>query len=285
MQDARCTLDNQNWTAERFSRLPGNRLEVLRRHLVCLSCGQFAWFRRESAHGHPAHFCAHHLETCELRAVYTLSTDPRDEQTSEEGQLRAGDGIIVDLDDARPGGTVDVQLPPDGAGGGGGGRHHVLPYSGDTTAHLTLRRLLHRLVASEEFRGSSRVVTIFRGGEVYVQGAVRDVLVPFQRAEEVPPEINAFFWGQIASVGLTNDGCLWLNSSATNPRGDTSIAIFDDVREQFMRAFEVGDIEELIGAHVLVGGRCRVAGTGKKTIWCGSVRNIVVRRYRANIPN
>ena len=162
MQDASCTLDGAHWTAERFSQLPDGQLEALRRHLICPSCGQFAWFRRESVHGHPAHFCAHHLETCDLRAVYTLTTDPRDEQTNEEGELGAGEGIVVDLDDARTGGPVDVPPPPTGAGGGGGGRHHLLPYAGDTTTHLTLRRLLHRLVIGRNRPANSSTRRHFR---------------------------------------------------------------------------------------------------------------------------
>lgn len=282
MQYARCTDDTQVWEAARFAALPTHTLEAKRKNLVCVECGEFAWFRKESSHGHPAHFCAHHSEDCNLRVEYVVVDDQRNDATLVEGEVAAGDAIIVRLDQER-GSQVDitgVQRPPT-PGQGEGGRSFILRGAGRESAqHFTLRRILLRLVQSPDFRTSNRQIVFYKNEEeILIRGPVKDVVTNF--ADITRDQHNdrlMLFWGPIASAGKTQDGRLWLNSS--DRYQGASIAIFQDILEEFLAIFDIDDLDELAGAHVLVAGKCHFAGTGKPIIWCGSPKYIVVRRYR-----
>ncbi|WP_133493227.1 hypothetical protein [Alcanivorax sp. 24] len=283
MQDAFCRIDGQNWSADRFAALPVSQLEAMRRQLACISCGRDAWFRKESKHGHPAHFCAHHEDSCQLRAIYTVTTDPRDAVTEEAEEISAGGGILVDLDDEKGGEITVNPVAPPPSNTGTGGRTHVLPGDRQSSETYTLKRVLHRLVTSQAFRESSRIITFFRDGEVFISGPIKEVFIPFERAHEAPEHARYFFWGNIASYGVTQDGKLWLNSSE-NHNESVSVAIFDDILQAFIAFFEIHDLEELVGAHVLVSGHCQTSKrTKKSTIWCGAIRNIILRRYNERI--
>lgn len=282
MQYARCTTDNEVWEASRFAALPHSELEGKRRNLICEQCNEFAWFRRDSAHGHPAHFCAHHKDDCSLKVNYVLVDDQRNDATLTEGEVAAGDDIIVRLD-KEDGGAVDVAevMQPPEPGNGAGGRTFVLAGDGRESAqHFTMRRILLRLVQSPDFRKSARNIVLFRKeNDVLVSGCVRDVVTSFADIDsEHHNDRTMLFWGPIASAGRTPDGKLWLNSSDRNK--GASIAIFDDIVDEFLGLFGVEDMDDLAGAHVLVAAKCYIAGTGKPVLWCGSPRFIVVRRYR-----
>lgn len=282
MQYARCTDDGQVWEASRFAALPILELELKRRNLICVQCGEFAWFRKESTHGHPAHFCAHHRDDCDLRVEYVVVDEPRNDATIAEGEVAAGDAIIVRLDQER-GGQVDVTevQPPLTPGQGEGGRTFVVRGAGrESLQHFTLRRILLRLVQSPDFRTSDRQIVFYRNEEeVLIRGSVRDIVTSFADiTRERHNDRVMLFWGPIASAGRTPDGKLWLNSS--DRYQGASVAIFQDIVEEFLTIFGIGDLDDLAGAHVLVAGKCYFAATGKPVIWCGSPKYIVVRRYR-----
>lgn len=282
MQHARCTIDNQVWEAEHFSVLPEPNLENMRRNLVCAECGEFAWFRRASRHGRPPHFCAHHMDNCGLRVEYVAIGELRDDATTQEEELNAGDSIIIHLDQEHSG-QIDVnelQHPPTPGVGSGGRAFVVHGGERETAQQFTMRRILLRLVQSPMFRNSNRQVILYRNDkEVLMSGAVRDVVAGFMDITiERHSERQMLYWGPIASAGMTADGKLWLNSSDRHQ--GVSVAIFDDVVDEFLQMFGVNDLEDLTGAHVLVAGTCYYARTGKPIIWCGSPRYIVVRRYR-----
>lgn len=282
MQYARCINNNQVWEAVKFAALPVEMLETMRRNLVCEQCGEFAWFRKESSHGHPAHFCAHHSDNCDLKVEYVVVDDQRNDATHAENEVAAGDEIIVLLSEER-GGSVDVSevLRPPTLGQGEGGRTFLLRgKERESAQHFTLRRILLRLVQSQDFRTSSRSIVFYRNKEeVLVQGQVRNIVASF--ADITFDQHNdrlMLFWGPIASAGITIDGKLWLNSSDRNQ--GASVAIFPDIVGDFFGSFGIEDLDELAGAHVLVAGKCYFASTGKPVIWCGSQKYIVVRRYR-----
>lgn len=282
MQYARCTDDGRVWEAVHFAALPTQELEAKRRNLICVECEEFAWFRKESTHGHPAHFCAHHREDCNLRVEYVVVDEQRNDGTIAEGQVEGGDTIVVRLDQER-GGDVDVtevQTPPT-PGLGEGGRRFIVQGGGrESSHHFTLRRILLRLVQSPDFRNSDRPIVLYKNEEeVLVRGAVRDVVAGFADVtRERYSDRLMLYWGPIASAGKTPDGKLWLNSS--DRYQSISVVIFPDIVDEFMTIFHIDDLDELAGAHVLVAGKCYFAGTGKPIIWCGSQKYIVVRRYR-----
>lgn len=282
MQYARCTDDNKVWEATSFAVLPISLLEAKRRNLICTQCGEFAWFRKESTHGHPAHFCAHHKDDCELRVEYIVVDEQRNDATEAEGEVNSGDTIIVRLDQER-GGQIDVTevQPPPTPGQGEGGRTFIVRGAGRESAqHFTLRRILLRLVQSPDFRNSDRQIVFYRNEEeVLIRGPVREVVANFSDiTRDRHNDRLMLYWGPIASHGKTPDGRLWLNSS--DRYQSASIVIFQDIVEEFLALFDINDLDELLGAHVLVAGTCHFAGKGKPVIWCGSPKYIFVRRYR-----
>lgn len=281
MQYARYTIDGKVWEAPNFAALPEAQLETMRRNLTCVQCGEFAWFRKESTHGRPAHFCAHHENNCSLKVEYVVVDEHRNDATLAEQEVSAGDTIIVRLDQEH-GNQIDVAevQPPPIPGQGDGGRRYVLPGSGrESTQQFTLRRILLRLVQSPDFRTSTKPITFYsRGEEPLIAGTIRDVVTSFADITHKHHEQLMLYWGPIASSGWTQDGKLWLNSSDRNQ--GASVAIFENITNEFLKQFSIEDIDDLSGAHVLVAGRCTYASTGKPVIWCASPQYIVVRRYR-----
>lgn len=281
MQHARCAVDGEVWEAEKFAVLPAADLDAKRRSLSCVQCDEFAWFRKESTHGHPAHFCAHHKDDCDLKVNYVVVDDRRGEPTSAEEEVAAGDDIVVRLDQER-GTEVDVaevQAPPL-PGAGGGGRTFAIPgQARESAQHFTLRRILLRLIQSPDFRTSRRQIALYKDEKsTLVRGEVRHVVAAFDEVQPIHNGGNQLFWGPIASAGRTADGKIWLNSSARYQ--GVSVAIFQDIAEEFLSAFNIADLDDLAGAHILVAATCYVATTGKIVLYCASPKNIVVRRYR-----
>lgn len=287
MQYARTVEDGKLWEASVFAQLSVGELEKKRRNLICTECGEFAWFRKESLHGHPAHFCAHHAEGCSLRVEYVVVDEPRDEATNTSDQVGSGDDIVVYLDKEK-GGVVDVtqvQPSPDGNGDGGGTRFVRASQYAQSKQHFTLRKILHRLVTSEAFRDSESEITFYRDEQnILLQGAVRNVVVELSSVTKHEHHDRLMmFWGPVASVGRTGDGRLWLNS--TSRKLDASIMIYENIVDQFLKLFSINDVDEdLLGSYVLVYGRCYYSASGKAVIRCSTPKYIFVRRYREAAP-
>ncbi|EGR1390123.1 hypothetical protein ACCF70_001817 [Vibrio parahaemolyticus] len=279
MRDAYCTLDDRIWDADDFIELEPRLLEAKRRNLECPECREFAWFNRGVEGRKDPFFSAHHLEDCDLRTEYVRVPNG---EFDEEG-IEQGDDIIVRLDE-EVGGELEVAPPqhPHGRHREGGGRTVRVGVAQQNFAQqFTLRRILHRLRQSEAFRNSYNSITFYRNNsEPLVQGQIRDVITHF---DDIDVHGNftdgvQFFWGPIASTGYTDDGRLWLNSSMR--RNDVSVVVYSDIVDEFLERFDVDDIEDLVGAYVLVAGNGWVSGnTDKPIIWCASANNIFVRRY------
>lgn len=284
MQYAKCTLDNKNWEAAEFERLPTGELETKRTSLVCTECGEFAWYRKRSIHGNPPHFCAHHAEGCDLKVEYVSSTENRDDVTETADEVANNDTIIVRLDKEK-GGAIDVvqvQAPPISGQGEGGRRYVITDNTRLSSQQFTLRRILHRLVKSEAFRKSaSRIIFYRTNDDVMLDGQVKDIVISFAdiTKEKHHDKIN-FYWGPIVSVKKTADGKIWLNSRMSY--NSASVAIFEDIADDFMQFFEVDELDDLLGAYVLVAGRCSYSngGEGKPIIWCGTKNYIFVKKYK-----
>jgi hypothetical protein len=283
MQYAQCTSDNRTWEAMDFSRLPIFELEDKRKNLICKECGEFAWFRKESRHGHPAHFCAHHNESCSLRIEYIVDGQ-RNETTLTESEITSGNSIVVFLNKEKGNeiDVVEVQSSP-AYGYGEGGRSFILHGSEKESAeHATLRKILLRLVQSPDFSFSNKQLTLYKNEqEILINGLVRDVIVNFENIKfDQHDERTMLFWGPIASSGKTPDNKLWLNSS--DRYQGVSIAIVEDIVGEFYKTFHIEDLDDLAGSYVLVAGKCYVSPSTKKpVIWCTSPKNIIVRRYKS----
>lgn len=283
MQYAKCTLDGRIWEVSDFSNLEPRVLEVKRRSLVCSGCGEFAWFRKESRHGHPAHFCSHHDPDCELKVNYINSDDYRDDATEAEDEVESGDTIVVRLDQEQ-GGRIEVPeipKPPISGIGEGGSRYIIKKGNKKSAQQFTLRRILHRLVASQNFRESNHKIIFYRNNEeIMLSGEVKDIVLGFKQITKVHHGKTNFYWGPIASAKETSDGKIWLNSSSEYM--SASVAIFEDVANEFKELFEIEDLDDLLGAYVLVAGNCWFSddGEGKPIIWCGTPNYIFVRKYK-----
>lgn len=285
MQHAKCTSDGKVWEAFPFSQLEPSTLDSKRLSLLCAECGEFAWFRKESRHGHPAHFCARHDSECNLKVDYVTSDEQRDDVTSEEDQVSAGDTIIVRLD-KEEGGEVEVKdvLAPPKEGQGEGGRTFIIKGKNrESSQQFTLRRILHRLVQSPTFRSSNSNIVFYKNAEdVMLSGQVSDIVCGFEDiAKNKHNDKTMFYWGPIASAKKTPDGKVWLNSGGQYR--SVSVAIFEDIAKEFLSLFDVEELEDLAGAYVLVAGRCHFTGNGegKPVIWCGTSKYIFVRKYKA----
>ncbi|AGH80850.1 hypothetical protein PCNPT3_04540 [Psychromonas sp. CNPT3] len=286
MQHAKCTSDGKVWEALPFSQLEPSILDSKRLSLLCAECGEFAWFRKESRHGHPAHFCARHDSECNLKIEYITSDEHRDNAITEEDQVAAGDTIIVRLDQEE-GGKVEVKdvLAPPREGYGEGGRTFIIKGKNrESNQQFTLRRILHRLVQSPTFRNSNSKIVFYKNAEeIMLSGQVLDIVCGFKDITKNQHDNKImFYWGPIASAKKSSNGIVWLNSGGQYR--SVSVAIFNDIVEEFLSLFDVDELEDLAGAYVLVAGRCHFTGNGegKPVIWCGTSKYIFVRKYRSN---
>ncbi len=284
MQYAYCQTDNHVWEAFLFSQQPASVLSEKRNNLLCTECGALAWFRRESTHGRPAHFCAHHEPHCELKAEYVAVDEDRGDASEAVEEVKSSGDIVVRLDKEK-GGDIDVRPANDVPNGQPwqAGRSYVVK-GGDrfSNQEFTLKRVLHRLVQSPNFRSStSRIMFYKKENEPFINGRVCDVTRAFSDITRADENVPKFFWGPITSAGRTADGKIWLNSSPQYQ--SVSVAIFPDIAEKFLEAFNIEDLDDLAGAHVLVFGSCMYTGAQqqKPIIWCGALHQIVIRRYKA----
>lgn len=285
MQYARCITDNKVWEALPFSKLSSKELESKRLNLLCSQCGEFAWFRKESRHGHPAHFCARHSDECDLKINYAVVDDQNADAKSEEEQVSSSDKIIVRLDE-ESGGEVEVKevLSNFKELQGEGGRTFLRKSQNqESIQQFTLRRILHRLVQSPNFRESDTEIIFYKNAtDVMLSGNVSDIVCGFEDIKkEIHNDKTMFYWGPVASAKKTNDGKIWLNSGGQY--SSVSVAVFEDIADEFIDLFRIDELEDLAGAYILVAGRCHYtdSGKGKPVIWCGTSKYIFVRKYKA----
>ncbi|QOH78580.1 hypothetical protein IHE26_08940 [Plesiomonas shigelloides] len=275
MQYAKCSADSKVWEVSEFAKLPDSELEHKRRCLTCAECGEFAWYRRESYNGNPAHFCAHHHSDCTLKVLVTSSSDDNDDSSSET--------IIVRLEDEK-GGSIKVdETTPRGDGSQyvGSARYISFNRNEKSPQQYTLRRILHKLVNSKEFRNSKDNIAFYGNkGDLMLSGEIRDVVVAFENITKYHDGKLKFYFGPIASCKSTRDGKIWLNSGAAYM--SASVSVFQDIAQEFMKLFEVTDLDDFLGAYVLVAGTCNFSGegNGKPIIWCGTPNYIFVRKYK-----
>lgn len=283
MDTAFCKDDGREYDISEFVVLPKKTREVKRRALLCTECDGFAWFRKESRLS-PAHFCAHHADDCSFKTHYEDVNENDDDAAESDNE--ASSTLIINLDEEK-GGDIDVLEPRLNGGlenkneGSIGNRIVRRKFDGDSPQQSSLKKLLLRLVRSDSFRNSSDDVVFYkRQNEIFVSGPIKNVVKRFDQITDTDEGRSALYWGPIASVGETQDGRLWLNSSTDY--SSASITLFDDIVDDFLELFNVEDTDDLLGAWVIVAGTCHFSGKGegKPIIWCGTPNYIFVRKYR-----
>lgn len=255
MDIAYCSIDGRAYTALEFQDLPPPDLDVKRRQLACVKCGNQAFFRKKSAAGQTACFGARpHAPHCNMGAADHLRVEAAigpDEQISDNTDI-----MVIDLNfGAAPG---EIHLDPHGppAGNARGGSHRLPGGPRNARAHRRLSTLLKHLRTSPHFRNSEQAIEI--NGEA--GGTIRSFFSEFSTLQHHQFDQMGGYWGMISDAA-EGDDTTWLNSGG---RGDISIGIAGNVRQAFMQRFGVDELEDLAGAYVLVIGKPRTSQYGKK---------------------
>lgn len=257
MDLAHCLLDRRDYTAVQFQQLPLPELGAKRRNLVCIACGQQAFFRKHSADGRAACFGARpHAAGCSMAAEDALRAESA--IGPEEAIIRNTDVLVIDLNFGAVQGAPHLQDDGQTDAHGRGGRH--IAGAGQRTArtHRRLSTLLKHLRSSAAFGASTQPIEI--GG--IANRTLRDFFVEFSAMQPHHFSQIVGCWGMIADAGA-GKGITWLNSGG---RGDISIGIPDAVSGAFAQRFQVSDLEDLAGAYVLAIGTPWISQQGKKCL-------------------
>lgn len=259
MDIARCTEDDQIYTAAVFSNFPLGELERMRQQLICAECTGPAFFRKASRNGRAACFGARpHHEGCGLAA-----------QDSE--QVIEGEGTDLDVLN-NPAEKIVVDLafgaqhrevhgdPDEGQGRAGRAPRYVgANPRPDARMHRRLSSLLRALIEAPQFSESNQLLEIAGRPET----RVCDFFIPLLNAN---PNMRGQFhgwWGLISDAQDGADGSLWLNGGG---RSSISFCVSTDLRSEVLERFRLDDNEQLAGAYLLVLADLRVSQNGK--IYC-----------------
>ncbi|MCT8124690.1 hypothetical protein H1D31_01390 [Alishewanella sp. BS5-314] len=293
MDRAVSTESNRTYTAEEFEALSESQRKVLKLTLSCLGCGDVAWFKSATKPGSKvrriAHFNSHHHgEECEFRTSYFLVDDETNSGKATLEQVPVVAEYFVNLDSKIGGAIADIALEPipnegffvpSKPSGGAIGKGAGLAY--ETHLSKTLRQILSYLKRFPDFRTSNKKVVLYsESGQLKVNGAIKDLAVNFEDVDETMVDQYKLFWGVIVNAEneFQNNG-IWLNSNRSK-RG-LSIKIYEDIRDRFLQAFKIEELEALEGAHVLVAGKMHYSGKNNKPIvYCAMPNFITIQKYR-----
>lgn len=292
MDYALCQKSGVTYSAIEFSLLSPEHQKQLKISLVCKGCGDVAWFRSATNPlakvKRAAHFNSHHHNSeCLYRTSYVLVEDETDGDISTPHKIPSVTEYIVDLDGKVGGVLADISYeqipehefvvnPSGGAIGKGAG------IKSETETNKSLRQILSYLKRFPEFKNSDKQVRLFSdAGKLKVDGKIKNLVVSFDEVNDSMDDNKyRLFWGIIVDAqDEALDGGLWLNASES--RKGVSIKIFRDIKEQFISAFHLKNLDDLQGAYVLVAGQVHYSpSTGKPTIYCAIVNFITVQKYK-----
>ncbi len=293
MEYAFSTKTQRPYSASDFSALTEAERQALKLSLVCLSCQDVAWFRSATKPGakvsRAAHFNSHHHNAeCEYRTAYLVIDDETGGGTEASIPVPTVTEYIVDLD-KKVGGVIAEPIfppiPPEGfvlSPPKGGAIGKGAGIQKETDASKTLRQILSYLKRFPDFSNSDKKVVMYsNAGQLKVNGIIRELAVNFEHVDSfMADERYRLFWGVIvdAQNEYTKNG-IWLNAS--DSKKGVSVKIFEDIREEFLDAFKIKDLEDLKGAYVLVAGRVHFSGANNKPIiYCALPNFITIQKYR-----
>lgn len=149
MDIALCTEDNKEWHVDTFQVLPEERIQSMRKNLVCIECKGNAWYRKSSYGNNSPHFCAHHNDGCSLATSYEVVGEGDGGDGSSAADPNSG--IVLNLGQERNY-EIDVKkLDQNFRDPSGQQRSGQIITNGDGVkfpAHLTLKNVLYKLVRS-----------------------------------------------------------------------------------------------------------------------------------------
>jgi hypothetical protein len=74
-------------------------------------------------------------------------------------------------------------------------------------------------------------------------------------------------------------GGIWLNAS--DSKSGLSVKFFADIREDFLSAFKISELDDLQGSHIILVGKLHYSGkNNKRVIFCPLVNLVTMQKYR-----
>ncbi len=270
MDIAKCVLDNKTYTAYEFFKV--ENLHVKRRHLVCVGCGNPAYFVKPSKNGRFACFGARpHKDDC------TLSSPEHEHSLGvlediEKELINSGDEIKVDFAIGLQENSSHIGDGETAAIGKQGKSHSRKHGVGTVASTRRLSSLLNMLVNSEGFAKSDQKINVGYKHPYYARNL-------FKRLKDLEDKDNSKFrgvYGQIYDVNFTRNENLWINSGGFT---DCSILISANLKESFFKRFKVSleELDNITGKYVLCFGNIIKSEQGKFYIKLDDVSKIIFK--------
>lgn len=290
MENAVSTKDGRIFSALEFEALSKEVQQTYKASLLCIGCNDVAWFRSATKPtakvSRGAHFNSHHHQgECAHRTSYLVIDDGSESGKHVDSAVPTATDYVINLGDKSGGAIADVELPPipnegfitprGGAVGTGRGSSY------ETSVTRTLRQILSYLKRFPDFKYSDKLVEIYsESGQLKVKGAIKDVAVHF---DDISPAVDddrsRLFWGLIVDSFDETYGGIWLNAS--DSKSGLSVKVFADIRDDFLEAFKIKELDDLQGVHIILVGKLHYTGRNNKpVIFCPLVNLVTMQKYR-----
>lgn len=284
MQTARYTVDNGEYTATQLSQFSASEREALRGHLVCIHCGEPAFYRSSSpaGNGHrqrsACFFCRPHGENCNITRDYSDPWESEDGDHTVADWIRHGRKLIVKIQtDSSPpiiDGTQNAENDEGQRGQSGGTRTRQ-----SINIQRGPQRLLEQLAAWPSFKTSPITIRLPDPNQTEVP-----VHTAFVRFEDADPEQHTNqwhgFWGTVPRLTYWAQGSSYYANFGTSNRA-FRIAIHESQIPSILNRYRLPSIQEIVGGHILLFDFARVSTSGRFTADVNSVNHIGFLRPNA----
>ncbi len=274
MDFALCTINEHRYDIRSFNQLDEGIIGLLRQALICPTCRETAFYRRESRNGRAPCFGAHHSPGCELAAIQAQATATPAIAEESNRLLNDGQHLILDLQFGaiQQTGTQN-QLVTDITAEIGTTRRHSGSDSSDRSSRRRPGGLLRNLIQNPEFARSDRTIEVPNLGTI----SVRDFFVPFDQVNENYIGLIRGYWGRIPAANRSAfNSQLWLNLCEDDP---LSIPLRFDIEADLRRRYGLNRVEDIVDRYALVIGTLKRSGRGRFYIPVDQANEISIRRY------
>lgn len=269
MDAAFCSIDSRQYFALEFARLDPSEICRLRYSLICLGCGEKAFFRKAASSGQGPTFGARHTDECELASRLS---DPWGEAGDEVVQQLEADQTRILLNLGGGGGVSPNEGSAQRARVSGGGRSH----SGGLESHRTQiqrnpEKLLRLLVQAPSFRTSPLLISTEQG-----EIPVHTFFAEMQAADRDRHAGNFHgFWGVPRWTNLWN-GVRLFNGA---PAPSLGFEITDALIPQVVQKYRLADITDLRSRYVMFLGRPRITQNNSFMMTVSLLSHVAVLPY------